>query len=254
MHKKIIKKVMCVLLVLSLMFVSSFSVYYLTEVSLIYSEVISNAVFGYDSINDFNIKEFYSKEYKYDIDERLASSGYVTDVNVLLDYAILSSSGVIVKAKYLGRREVRGGGEFKFKVSEVLMNTGEYPIEKGEKIRYTAASDGRYYTFDEIVYHSYGMEYERGEEYILFLRQCAPNLQYSDNPRYVYMGGDLDRKIYRFACVSKLSGEYPSITIFPGSVEYDATYFGAENKYVTADEFVEMLSAELTRRISNVSV
>ena len=28
--------------------------------------------------------------------------------------------------------------------------------------------------------------------------------------------------------------------MFPGPIEYDATYFGAETKYVTADEFIQL--------------
>jgi hypothetical protein len=40
--------------------------------------------------------------------------------------------------------------------------------------------------------------------------------------------------------LNKLSGEYPSIKMFFGPVEYDATHFGAETKYVTADEFVQL--------------
>ena len=36
--------------------------------------------------------------------------------------------------------------------------------------------------------------------------------------------------------------------MFPGPVEYDATYFGAETKYVTADEFIELFIKAASQR------
>ena len=241
MGKKIIKRALCVLLVLSLMFVSSFSTFYFFEVSLIYSEVISYVITGEKDIEDVDLKKFYSKDYGADINKGLDSRGYTSDINDLMYYTCKSLDGVIVRAKYLGRREARGGGKFKFKVNDILLKNGKFHIEKGEKIRYFASSSLRYYTFDEIAYHSYGTGYEKGEEYLLFLDQYTPASIYSDKPTYYHMGGWLDRQNkYQFMCINKLSGEYPSIKMFPGPVEYDATYFGAKTKYVTADEFVEL--------------
>ena len=66
------------------------------------------------------------------------------------------------------------------------------------------------------------------------------NYKGSDVPYYYVQAGGI--------CLNKLSGEYPSIKTFPGPIEYDATYFGAETKYVTADEFIELFMKAASQR------
>lgn len=70
-------------------------------------------------------------------------------------------------------------------------------------------------------------KFKIGEEYLLAL---VHTLNYNQE----FVG------IYVFA---PLDGEYPYIEVYPGAIKYDATYFGSETKYVTKDEFCDMVFA-----------
>ena len=67
----------------------------------------------------------------------------------------------------------------------------------------------------------YGAEYEKGQEYLI-----------------IYDTGYRLKSLYYFA---PLDGEYPYIEVYPGATRYDATYFGAESKYVDKDEFLRLI-------------
>jgi hypothetical protein len=70
----------------------------------------------------------------------------------------------------------------------------------------------------------YGAEYEEGKEYLII---------YHSNRSYRKLGVP-----YHFA---PLDGEYPYIEVYPDGTRYDATYFGAESKYVDKEEFVRLI-------------
>jgi hypothetical protein len=70
------------------------------------------------------------------------------------------------------------------------------------------------------------VNFEQGERYLLFLSKTNK--------------GHSIKFLEETLAICKLSGEYPSIIMLPGPAEYDATYFGAETKYVTADEFIQL--------------
>ena len=243
MANKRLKRILCARIVLCLMFVSSFSVYYLTERSLIYPNVVYNGL----ELNYDTLKEFYSKERdRSSIDSDLDNAR--TEITDLYYFLSNSNGCVILTGTYIGRSPTNGGAEFKFQVNEVLLNSNDYPIKNGEKIQCFTSSDRAYYTNMELVFHSYGTEYEKGEQYLLFIEQHAPVNDQSDKPGYSFLGGPIAHDFYRFVYSAKLSGEYPSIKMFPGPIEYDATYFGAETKYVTADEFIDLIKNEIVLR------
>ena len=84
-----------------------------------------------------------------------------------------------------------------------------------------------YWTEYHLLLNYYGIRYEEGKEYLLITTTYRP--QQSSPIKFYYY--------------APLDGEYPYIEVYPGPIRYDATYFGADTKYVSKDEFVELVAA-----------
>ena len=231
------KKLVCVILTIALMFASSFSVYWVTQKSVLYKEIIAELIFHKNTdLSSFSLKQFYSKNSSV-YTERYMQKFYINDMQEFLSVAGNDES-IIVRAKYLGRKtnsQLLDRAEFKFEVCEVLLNTSTRKISAGDKIQYHQVHvEDQYYTTTDFVHYKYSVGYEKGEEYLLVLNDftstyVVPNFEES----------------YGFVSVNKLTGEYPYIELCPGPVRYDATYFGAESKYVTPEQFIKLFMEAL---------
>ena len=157
-----------------------------------------------------------------------------TDVTKLFNTNVPDGDRVLLKATYLG--ETHGFEDrtvFNFQIDNIYFHEYIFSPKPGDTIKiHEKANRLHYYTEKEFLLNYYGVAFEKGEEYLLFL---------DSNSR----GRDISF-VKNALAVCKLSGEYPSIKMFPGPVEYDATYFGAETKYVSADEFIELFMAAAT--------
>ena len=108
--------------------------------------------------------------------------------------------------------------------------------EAGQRVGLISGRNG-YYSIHERQLYRYGLEYEKSRSYLLFAEG-----------KYFYSGNRSKDVIF-----APLDGEYPYIEIYmvsetngtkvveTSSSRYDATYFGAETKYVTKDEFVSLV-------------
>ena len=130
------------------------------------------------------------------------------------------------------------------KTKRVSMYNEAYLIYKDipENIFYYSYQDSNsYYIGTEIytTHHStytlmlsyYDVRYEKGKEYLLL---SLP--EYMRENLSIFSGG-------KFYYIAPLDEEYPYIEVYPGAIRYDATYFGAETKDVTKEEFVELVTA-----------
>ena len=229
------KKVFCILISIILILSSGGITFYITELSPLYNDYSYYREQGVSIFDDrgVTLANYYSKTPK-DIDPvELAKSYSIesTDIQALYEIVYESKSEIrnwgIIKATYREKRRGIAYGSyytsFKFECDEVLH--GYCDVNKGETIEFLSPKESlHYYSVDELMLHHYGEFYEKGEQYLIF-----------------YLAGSSPRNLIS---VCKLSGEYPSIKMFPGPVEYDATYFGAETKYVTADEFIDLFFRE----------
>lgn len=150
------------------------------------------------------------------------------------------SDSCVVKATYKGsklRSEMLGDArvfysEIEFELDEKVL--GDCSDKVGDEISFfDDKAKLRCYSTIELLLHHYGEYYQKGEQYLIFKGE----------------GSNLYSNKVMYTC--KLSGEYPSIKMFPGPVEYDATYFGAGTKYVTADEFIELFIKAATEASQN---
>ena len=72
-----------------------------------------------------------------------------------------------------------------------------------------------------------GGGFERGEDYILFIPQGLTNMK-KMVPQGIFP-------------VAYFDGEYPRIIYHPFGIEIDATVMGAETKYVSKEEFIQLI-------------
>ena len=250
MNKRILKRLVCILLVLCLMFGSAYSVYYVTERSALYADLKYLCQFPdyKDSLSQFNIINYYKKlPQSFDPNKINVASmdGYLRTARFFIEWAYggfqpQPSCNAVVRAKYIGKTsnpEAKLRGEFKFKVTGVVIGDDFATIEIGDTVQlFSERYNLNRYSIAEYMLNYYDVKYEIGEEYLLFLIADSQVVNYkNDEVPYYYYYRPTNR-IY----LNKLSGEYPSMKMFPGPVEYDATYFGAETKYVSADEFVDL--------------
>ena len=106
---------------------------------------------------------------------------------------------------------------------------------EGETINLEMSRYSYYSEFELLLYRD-GAEYKKGCEYLLLFEVDADG---TARPLGSEQSDGINNKHHR-NYIAQLSGDYPSIKMVPGPVEYDATYFGAETKYVSADEFIEL--------------
>ena len=88
-----------------------------------------------------------------------------------------------------------------------------------------------FYSDIECILAYYDKGFERNKEYILF-------------PLSGYLSPDskdFTTARIEFFAVGYLDEEYPYIAVYPGDTRYDATSFGADSKYVTKDEFIDLV-------------
>lgn len=139
--------------------------------------------------------------------------------------------------------------ELVFAVNEVLL--GKYPYQKVRL--YFERKEMSYYTEIEQMLNYFGVGYEEDEEYLLFLRIDDSYNAYIQGTEKVVVGQtpsaagnkmmDITKLVspaYHF--ITKLSGEYPYIEFYPSLGRYDARDFGSHTKYVTADDFVLLVT------------
>ena len=218
MRKVILKKAICVLLVLCLMFASSFSVYYFTERSALYADL--NYMYPYpmydfkDIWNEFNIFRYYARLPSGFEPEEINSSSIERYLDFARYYMELSSFGyqpprfpsAVVRAKYLGKSsnpEYELRGEFRFKITEVVVGDKTGTVEVGDRVQYFSK---RYnfcrYSTEEYMFSYYDVGYEIGEEYLLFLLKPpgdTVNYKNDEVPYYYIQAGGI--------CLNKLSGK-----------------------------------------------
>ena len=234
-----LKRIICFVLTLALAVGAGVSTYLVTERCAIYDDyVYYKRKEGTDIFKDLGItvSEYYTRlpkdfdpvkaatdmELSTDVMELLATAGYAP---------INGDNRVMLRATYLGADhgfEIRTA--FNFRINKIYSYEGKFDPTEGDTIRLYADADRlRYYTDTEFILNYYGVHFEKGEEYLLFLNSSMRGRSIS------FVGNTL--------AVCKLSGEYPSIKMLPGPVECDATYFGAKTKYVTDDEFIDLFIA-----------
>ena len=145
--------------------------------------------------------------------------------------------------------------ELVFKVNEVAL--GKYPYEYIHL--YFPRNEQSYYTELEQMLNYFDVGYEEGEEYLLFLVIDDSYNTYPQGMERVVVGQrpsaagntllnvtELVYPSYHF--ITKLSGEYPYIEFYPSLERYDATYFGANSKNVTASEFISLVYQAIESR------
>jgi hypothetical protein len=224
-----LKKFLCVLISIILIISSAGVTFYITEISLIYSDYRYYKDSGTNIFKDHGVTlaNYYSKT-PTDIDpiELSERCGFSSDIQMLYKCVLRSqeTNTAIMKVTYRGlnrKVEKRVGlvTETEFEVIETVY--GRYSADTGDSVVIWLPKTALHYrTAVELLLYHYGLFYEKGETYLIYY--CGT------------FGPD------GILAVCKLSGDYPSIKMIPGPVEYDATYFGAETKYVSADEFIEL--------------
>lgn len=93
----------------------------------------------------------------------------------------------------------------------------------------------KFYSREELALYQAGVEYEIGKNYMVFY-----NIDKTAN----FFTGDDTSSVLVFA---PLDGEYPYIELYPDGTRYDATYFGAESKYVEKEEFVRLVGVAMEK-------
>ena len=231
--KIVFKRVFCVLLVLILVILSACVTFCFTEASSLYNRYLYDKYYyGVNIFKDYGVtvSDYYSKtpanfdpvkeadtgNIKNDIGRELSAAR-----TVLLgdnNYGIFKATYTSVKRdryKFDGMTFV--AALFCFDDCELVAGTAKegYNIKDGKITVTTVGMDYNYYSLNELLHWYYGVGFVKGEQYLI--------ISNSSNHHIVRLGG-----------------EYPCLIMFPGAVEYDATYFGAETKYVDEDEFIDL--------------
>ena len=220
------KRILCVLISIILIISSGCITFYITEFSPLYDDYVKYKKSGENIFKDrgVTIADYYSKKpTNLDIASMAEKYGFVSNIEKLYVFMLTRKSD-IAKCTYLGRKfktpYITGMSTiFEFEYNESVY--GGSSFKSGDSIVFHSPKVTlHYYSVEELLLYSSGDYYEKGEQYLLF-----SNTRHTSSDLFI---------------VCKLSGEYPSIKMFPGPIEYDATYFGAETKYVTADEFIQL--------------
>ena len=240
MTKRILKATLCILLIIALMAGSSAATWWITERSVLYNEHTQSVKQnGMTFLGRYCTIEDYYNKLPDSFDPNSLNKS--TELELLLAFSkytmLYNDNNIVVRATYKGTKhnpELHMRAEFRFDNEEVLWGCPPGYSKIKDLMYFKSGNSYAYYTAEEYMHNYYKTGYEKGEEYLLIL-------QYDNQiVRSHYSKGMYLEQLDNVFCINKLSGEYPSIKMFPGPVEYDATYFGAETKYVTADEFVEL--------------
>jgi hypothetical protein len=165
-----------------------------------------------------------------------------TDFVVKTDPVELKLNVNVMHGKYLGKTHRQNTHEFFYFINKGFLE--EHKV--ASKLMFVRCGFGDYagiYSEEEdsyfcspitYMFNYYGIGFEVGKEYLVFFSSSM----YGFGSQYVY---------------APLDGEYPYIEVYPGATRYDATYFGAESKYVSKEKFIELVSVRIYEE-KNISV
>ena len=235
--KNFLKITLCIILTFVLMFGAGASTYLVVERCAIYDDFVYYK--RNEGVNIFRDMGMTISEYYCDVPtdfDPIATAEKMelsTDPDILIKamgYDTQWKDRVVLSATFLGAKhgfEVRT--QFEFQIDKIYSYEGKFDPVEGDTITLKASAERlHYYTQTEFLLNYYGVNFEQGEQYLLFLSKTN-------------RGHDISFLSNTLA-VCKLSGEYPSIIMLPGPAEYDATYFGASTKYVSNNEFLNLLT------------
>lgn len=164
-------------------------------------------------IYEHTILDFYSKSRSNQYYSELSESGYYQS-DLILENALESKLYVV---------------EFAYKYTDITNRSRRTQYIFNDLITHSkicissSSQTGIFQSDSECWFKLYDKGFKHGEKYLLFIDE-------NSGDRFSLQG---------FA-VGYLETDYPYIEIYPGITRYDATYFGAETKYVTANEFVRL--------------
>ena len=224
----------------------------ITKKSLIFLLIFSllfSSVGVYAFYTRFSFSGEYYKELKQDFCGTLkANSVYEyyfskvpTDFVVKTDPVELKLNVNVMHGKYLGKTHRSNGEEFFYFINKGFLEKDKTASKLmfvrcgwGNFISiYRGENDSYFCSPITYMFNYYGIEFEVGKEYLVFF----VGSRYGFGSQYVY---------------APLDGEYPYIEVYPGATRYDATYFGAESKDVSKEEFIELVSGKVNEANKDV--
>ena len=224
--KKVIGISVCVLLALIIVFTSALMTFCFIKDSIYYHELYYMDPLYTEGMNSYFLPwNFYRK-----VPKGLSYDGVeAVKLDDILQRAKTNNIARVTFTETVRGKRTRA--KFVFDINEMIV--GNYHGETAE-LGFGTLAPSYYSIFEHMLYY-HGVEYKKGQEYLLFFETDGEGKTYPLG----YNSVTQNLTHYRYY-IAPLDGEYPYIEVFPGATQYDATYFGAKTKYVTADEFVEL--------------